>query len=597
MRLASFLLLLLSACGGKDEPASDDADDTDVSPPTVDTDDTTTDTRPSEPDLDGDGVSDTAEGAAGTDASDPDTDDDGLDDGWELTHGSDPTEADTDGDTLDDGPEAALGTNAVRVDTDGGGSWDGAEIWLGTDPLDGTDDIQCTMPDQDVDPLVAGIGTFDPAYLELELDAGIYDLTLRDYVQDGIAHSTSLTFHVLDDAGRPLCDVVYDLTGATTAVSNWATTSGILFEALELSLTGGTTDCPKLNTAQYAAFGTTDIRKIIEAQPLGIGLGELDALEWQVEDEQVALGEDWAADWEPYVFAWYYTLDGVTAVEAGWARQSIDLCDAKDDAAPLLFAPERGPVATGPIEASYGYTPIDWRLLTGVAPLTGTCKYPHLSSHDREWAPSGGITIPTWYSVGLQGVRDPDGSWHDFQWDSDGNGIAGSYYGMLLITLYDAALAPLCDVQFDSINIGRVSDEFATSGGQIYETYEVYLVDGTSDCGPLSVSKYGTNDVTDLFEGTYLGLGLGEMYDLEDELVALIGQPAYDADYAPYMNALYVSFDGIFAQEASYGPNLQMLTCSRMEDGQDPGSDPAATAGSIPDGYYGLSTGGFLFAF
>lgn len=74
-------------------------------------------------DSDGDDLADCTEFALQTDPSNPDTDGDGLTDGAEvLTHGTDP----------------------LNVDTDSGGVGDGDEISVGTDPLDSSDDtMEC----------------------------------------------------------------------------------------------------------------------------------------------------------------------------------------------------------------------------------------------------------------------------------------------------------------------------------------------------------------------------------------------------------------------------------------------------------------------
>lgn len=122
-------------------------------------------TNPNDTDSDDDGLNDgDEENVIGTDPLDSDSDDDGLNDGDEMTvHGSDPLVADTDGDGLNDGNEVnthgsdptktdtdndGLGdfdevnthfTSPSNVDTDGDGLLDGTEISFGTDPLDPMD--------------------------------------------------------------------------------------------------------------------------------------------------------------------------------------------------------------------------------------------------------------------------------------------------------------------------------------------------------------------------------------------------------------------------------------------------------------------------
>ena len=93
-------------------------------------------------DTDQDLVSDELERARGTDPTDPDTDGDGLSDadesGADLAHvqplSTDPLDADSDGDGIDDGAELQLGTDPLRADSDADGIADAAELLLGTDP-------------------------------------------------------------------------------------------------------------------------------------------------------------------------------------------------------------------------------------------------------------------------------------------------------------------------------------------------------------------------------------------------------------------------------------------------------------------------------
>jgi len=88
-------------------------------------------------DPDQDGVDNLHEFMAGTDPTNPDTDGDGITDGDELfVHYTDPKEADTDGDGLSDLEELFYyGTNAFLSDMDGDGLFDGEEVMMfNTDP-------------------------------------------------------------------------------------------------------------------------------------------------------------------------------------------------------------------------------------------------------------------------------------------------------------------------------------------------------------------------------------------------------------------------------------------------------------------------------
>lgn len=88
-------------------------------------------------DPDQDTLKNVEERNAGTDPTNPDMDGDGLSDAQEVRSGdSDPRVADTDKDGLSDFDEALSGTNPSRPDTDGDGWLDGAEKRAGTDPTD-----------------------------------------------------------------------------------------------------------------------------------------------------------------------------------------------------------------------------------------------------------------------------------------------------------------------------------------------------------------------------------------------------------------------------------------------------------------------------
>ncbi len=91
------------------------------------------------PDRDGDGLSDAAELELGTDPLRADTDQDGLDDGVEIEAGTDPFDSDSDADGLEDGEEIEAGTDPLGVDTDLDGMPDAWEVRWGLDPTSASD--------------------------------------------------------------------------------------------------------------------------------------------------------------------------------------------------------------------------------------------------------------------------------------------------------------------------------------------------------------------------------------------------------------------------------------------------------------------------
>lgn len=143
-------------------------------------------TDPTKDDTDAGGVNDGVEVTRGTDplnAADDvntplpgDSDDDGLTNEQELEAGTNPTNPDTDGDGLTDGAEVNThDTNPTKADTDGGGALDGVEVTQGTDPKNPVDDkvANPSLPDQDNDNLTDGaeqvIGT-DPTKADTDGD-------------------------------------------------------------------------------------------------------------------------------------------------------------------------------------------------------------------------------------------------------------------------------------------------------------------------------------------------------------------------------------------------------------------------------------------
>jgi hypothetical protein len=101
-------------------------------------------TLPLVADTDGDGYLDGIEVRLKTDPLDedsrpssPDLDGDGISNEDEQRHGSDPQRRDSDFDGLSDGEEITQWfTSPVLLDTDGDGAWDGEEVSAGSDPSD-----------------------------------------------------------------------------------------------------------------------------------------------------------------------------------------------------------------------------------------------------------------------------------------------------------------------------------------------------------------------------------------------------------------------------------------------------------------------------
>ncbi len=144
------------------------------------------------PDLDGDGITNTDEGTIGTDPNNPDTDGDGINDGTEVTNGSNPLDpcspnlnaanCDSDGDGITNPNEAVIGTDPNNPDTDGDGINDGTEVTNGSDPLDPCDPVS-TLPECTLDTDGDGISNAQEAIIGTDPNNPDTD---GDGINDGI---------------------------------------------------------------------------------------------------------------------------------------------------------------------------------------------------------------------------------------------------------------------------------------------------------------------------------------------------------------------------------------------------------------------------
>ncbi len=182
-------------------------------------------------DYDGDGLSNLEERQLGLYYVLFDSDFDGLSDGWEVAHGSNPLAWDSDGDGIRDGDQ----------DDDGDGLGTALEVELGTDPTnpdtdgdgvtDGDERLLCT------DPLVADSNGDDPpdALCLSRAPEGVPDWKL--FQRDAASRSTTITvpFHYrLAHAARVEVALIAQATGAAL--------SGFGFAEHALTLDVDTTD-------------------------------------------------------------------------------------------------------------------------------------------------------------------------------------------------------------------------------------------------------------------------------------------------------------------------------------------------------------------
>jgi len=158
---------------------------------------------------------------------------------------------------------------------------------------------------------------------------GLADATLFE-----ADRSASIRFVFYDGGFNEQCEVKYDLSTSLVPAEGWvAEGGGETWQQVEVILSGGDSDCSELARGR-------DVRDVLEDIPWGIAHGPLDTLAADLETRVTAEGEDWAADWEPYVFGAYVWNGGTELREMGYAFVHEGECDIVDNAgASLVKAP------------------------------------------------------------------------------------------------------------------------------------------------------------------------------------------------------------------------------------------------------------------
>ncbi len=139
---------------------------------------------------------------------------------------------------------------------------------------------------------------------------------VHDFVWEGELFSSYFYFNVADEEAENTCVVYYDLSEAEPASVSWTTnTGGLLFEAWDLVLRDGFSDCGPIVTEEWG-FG--DLRDLFEDHEWGLGFGEpVEVAEYMSENV-----EDWETRWEPYMVSGYVRSSAISddvAYEVGYA--------------------------------------------------------------------------------------------------------------------------------------------------------------------------------------------------------------------------------------------------------------------------------------
>ena len=539
----------------------------------------------------------------------PDFDNDGLNDGDEVNvHFTDVRDPDTDDDQLNDGYEvntdASVGniyvTDPKKRDTDDGGTIDGQEVLVdSTDPLDGADDV-CKLVNVDVtDPTYTPPApNFDPAWIGVSVEYvngtnGVTDL-IEDLNNDGVRDaneeaSAKLTITLLgpefDTASG--CTVEYDMDFnhvTTVDASTWTSNGGTLFEAFTVTPVGGITDCPSLDSTVY---GNADIREVLDDIAYGVAIGELGDWANLLETQLPQDGEDWATDYEPFVYGLFVSYDDATANFRGWGYNHDAFCSEVE----LDAAGERVPqntVATAPLQDGLRSTTL--RFVDPFSEITGIeCDLADVTTGVTNWAPDAAAATYAGKTalsmrIAIDAAVTPGGEITDYYWDSDDDGTPEEFGGTLEFQLFEDDPATgdavyQCSVFYDISDATPIDDPNNTliiadingnQAGPLINAWEFTLGDDAeSDCEKVPVPDFGTDNIVTYWSGQTMRYGIGFLGDLANQ-----GPTVYGADWdlvqpqvhAEYFTLPYYPTDGVMF-EISYGISQNVNDCMVLDPG------------------------------
>jgi hypothetical protein len=185
-----------------------------------------------------------------------------------------------------------------------------------------TGEEECVYPSGTLTPSTPGGNMVNPSYVGMSFAGFILDDEIYGYTVEGVEYVPILIFTFFDASFLPMCDVVYDASGALPA-SGWTTDSGgTLWASFDVPISGGVSSC-----GNVSGYGFTDVRDWLEARTWGFGIGELQGIAADLQTAVNDGGGNWSTDWAPYTYALYATggpfAASGSATEVSWA-QSLD---------------------------------------------------------------------------------------------------------------------------------------------------------------------------------------------------------------------------------------------------------------------------------
>ena len=135
------------------------------------------------------------------------------------------------------------------------------------------------------------------ASIGVSFDGLVLDQSVRDYGWDAkgsgtpTPQSSSLTFTAYRRNGEPLCTVRYDASSATSVPTNTVQTAnaGRIFNAFEISLRGGISDCNRLDAPVFEGYPL--LTQALESTPWIFAFGEMGESAGPLAE---AYGNDWS---------------------------------------------------------------------------------------------------------------------------------------------------------------------------------------------------------------------------------------------------------------------------------------------------------------